>query len=255
MKTKVLHVVSGSSEACTLRCAFRDMKINDDIVYLPIDFSIHYIPKDFSDAELMLTVMSIDSDRLTVRDKEKIFFELKKFVVTDYSSYDKVYVWHGWSADNLLLLYLMSILTDDNLYHIDITSCAEFMKKQNSWPYVDMGCVCPDDIKTFSMLSLAKKVMGTEKTEYIGQWNRWKASTKPYRFSSAETGIIEEYPADFMDDTIIKYAKEGRVLGALMAKVFQEYYNLFISDHIILKRIRELYWEHKLDFIVSIRNK
>ena len=58
-----------------------------------------------------------------------------------------------------------------------------------------------------------------------------------------------------MDHAIIKYAKEGYVLGALMAKVFQEYYNLFISDWIILKRIRELYWEHVLEFTVSIREK
>lgn len=255
MKEKILHVVSSACYRGTLKQAFYGMGIEDEVIYLPVDFSCNYIPKDFSDAELMLAVMSIGTDLLTLHDIEKILSELKTFVTTDYSSYDKVYVWHGGSANDLLLLYLMSILTDDNLYHIDITSCAEFMKKQNSWPYVDMGCVCPDDIKTFSMLSLAKKVMGTEKTEYIGQWNRWKASTKPYRFSSAETGIIEEYPADFMDDTIIKYAKEGRVLGALMAKVFQEYYNLFISDHIILKRIRELYWEHVLDFTVSIREK
>lgn len=247
MEKKTLHVVSSLCTKGTLKMGLCKLEQKPEIAYLPLDLSIGYIPKDFSDKELCFALAS--------HDHMEVFEELKKFVTTDYSQYEKVIVWHGLSANDLLLLYLMSILTDDNLYQIDITSCAEFMKKQNSWPYVDMGCVCPDDIKTFSMLSLAKKVMGTEKTEYIGQWNRWKASTKPYRFSSAETGIIEEYPADFMDDTIIKYAKEGRVLGALMAKVFQEYYNLFISDHIILKRIRELYWEHVLDFTVSIREK
>lgn len=255
MKEKILHVVSSACYRGTLKQAFYGMGIEDEVIYLPVDFSCNYIPKDFSDAELMLAVMSIGTDLLTLHDKEKILSELKTCVTTDYSSYDKVYVWHGGSANDLLLLYLMSILTDDNLYHIDVTTCVEFMKKHSSLPYLDMGCVCPDDIKTFSMLSLAKKVMGTEKTEYIGQWNRWKNSTAPYRFSNIQTGIIEEFPADFMDDTIIKYAREGYVLRVLMAKVFQEFDHLFISGSIILKRIRELYWEHKLDFIVSIRNK
>ena len=246
MEKKTLHIVSSLSIKAVVRVGLDNLDIYPEISYLPINFSFGYIPKDFSDKELCFALAS--------HNQMEAFDQLKDFVTTVYSQYEKVIVWHGWSAQELLMLYLMSVLTYDNLYHIDITSCAEFMKKQNSWPYVDMGCVCPDDIKTFSMLSLAKKVMGTEKTEYIGQWNRWKASTKPYRFISAETGIIEEYPADFMDDTIIKYAKEGRVLGALMAKVFQEYYNLFISTSIILKRICELYWEHKLDFTVSIRN-
>ena len=247
MEKKTLHIVSSLSIKAVVRVGLDELDIYPEISYLPINFSFGYIPKDFSDTELCFALAS--------HNQMEAFDQLKDFVTTVYSQYEKVIVWHGWSAQELLMLYLISVLTYDNLYHIDITSCAEFMKKQNSWPYVDMGCVCPDDIKTFSMFSLAKKVMGTEKTEYIGQWNRWKASTKPYRFSSAETGIIEEYPADFMDDTIIKYAKEGRVLGALMAKVFQEYYNLFISDSIILKRIRELYREHKLNLTVSIREK
>ena len=247
MEKKTLHIVSSLSIKAVVRVGLDELDIYPEISFLPINFSFGYIPKDFSDKELCFALAS--------HNQMEAFDQLKDFVTTVYSQYEKVIVWHGWSAQELLMLYLMSVLTYDNLYHIDITSCAEFMKKQNSWPYVDMWCVCPGDIKDFSMLSLAKKVMGTEKTEYIGQWNRWKASTKPYRFSSAETGIIEEYPADFMDDTIIKYAKEGRVLGALMAKVFQEYYNLFISDSIILKRIRELYREHKLNLTVSIREK
>ena len=247
MEKKTLHIVSCLSIKAVVRVGLDELDIYPEISYLPINFSFGYIPKDFSDKELCFALAS--------HNQMEAFDQLKDFVTTVYSQYEKVIVWHGWSAQELLMLYMMSVLTDDNLYHIDITSCAEFMKKHGSLPYLDMSCICPGDIKDFSMLSLAKKVMGIEKTEYINQWNHWKASTKPYRFSSAETGIIEEYPADFMDDTIIKYAKEGRVLGALMAKVFQEYYNLFISDSIILKRIRELYREHKLDLTVSIRKK
>ncbi len=246
MEKKTLHIVSSLSIKAVVRVGLDELDIYPEISYLPINFSFGYIPKDFSDKELCFALAS--------HNQMEAFDQLKDFVTTVYSQYEKVIVWHGWSAQELLMLYMMSVLTYDNLYHIDVTTCADIMKKHGSLPYLDMSYICPGDIKDFSMLSLAKKVMGIEKTKYINQWNHWKASTKPYRFSSAETGIIEEYPADFMDDTIIKYAKEGRVLGALMVKVFEDFDNLFISDSIILKRICELYWEHKLDFTVSIRN-
>ena len=253
MKEKILHVVSSACYRVTLKQAFYGMGIEDEVIYLPVDFSCNYIPKDFSDAELMLSAMSID--RLELQEKIVIFNQLKEFITKDYTHYEKVIVWHGGSATDLLLLYLMSILTDDNLYHIDITTCEDFMKEHSSLPYLDMGYVSSNDIFTFNMPSLAKRVLEKQESEYANDWNRWKRSTAPYRFSNIHTGVIKEYPADFMDDTIIKYAREGYVLGVLMANVFHEYYNLFISDWIILKRIRELYWEHIIEFTVSIREK
>ena len=253
MKEKTLHVVSSACYRWTLKQAFYEMGIKDDVACLPIDFSLNYIPKDFSDTELMLSAMSLNS--LELQEKIVIFTQLKEFITKDYTHYEKVIVWHGWSAYDLLLLYLMSVLVGNNLYHIDITTCEDFMKKHSSLPYLDMGYVSPNDIFTFNMPSLAKRVLEKQKSEYANDWNRWKRSTAPYRFSNIHTGVIKEYPADFMDDTIIKYARKGYVLRVLMAKVFHEYYNLFISDWIILKRIRELYWEHIIEFTVSIREK
>ena len=127
MKEKILHVVSSACYRVILKQAFYGMGIEDEIIYLPVDFSCNYIPKDFSDTELMLSAMSIDG--LELQEKIVIFNQLKEFITKDYTHYEKVIVWHGGSATDLLLLYLMSILTDDNLYHIDITTCEDFMKE------------------------------------------------------------------------------------------------------------------------------
>lgn len=253
MIKQTLHVVSSLCYRGILRPALHQMGLQDEIIYLPIDLSICYIPKDFSDTELRMAVASVESERATFQERDNWFNELKNFIKTDFSLYEKIIVWHGWSATDLLLLYLMSTLAGDNLYHVDITSCVDFMKKHRFSPFLDMGYVCADDIFTLNMLSFAKKITDEEKDEYITQWNRWKNSTAPYRLFNIQTGIIEEYPADFMDDTIIKYAKEGPKLIRLVGKV-KEYDYPFISDSIIFKRIRDLYWEHKLDFAVLVRN-
>ena len=255
MEQKTLHVVSGLSYTGTLKIGLSEMGIKDDVVYLPIDFSLHYIPKDFSDTQLMLSVMSLNILKLELQEKMVIFNQLKDFVTTDYSNYKKVIVWHGWSADELLLLYLMSVLVGDNLYHIDITTCEDYMKKYPSLPYLDMGYVSPYDVYTFNMLSFAKAVTDKEKIEYTNQWDRWKNSSAPYRFSNIHTGVIEEYQADFMDEAIIKYARNESKFIILVGKVHKEFDCLFISDSIVFNRIIELYWEHKLDLFVSLREQ
>lgn len=255
MEQKTLHVVNGLSARNTVRRGLSEMGIMDDIVCLPIDFSLHYIPKDFSDTELMLSAMSPNNLGLELQEKMVIFNQLKEFVTTDYSNYDKVIVWHGWSAYDLLLLYLMSVLVGDNLYHIDITTCEDYMKKYPSLPYLDMGYVSPYDVYTFNMLSFAKAVTDKEKIEYTNQWSRWKNSSAPYRFSNIHTGVIEEYQADFMDEAILKYANNESKFILLVGKVFKEFDDLFISGSIIINRILELYLEHKLDLFVSLREQ
>ena len=115
METKTLHVVSSSSAKVTLEMG----KVKDDIVFLPINLSCAYIPKDFSDKELCFALAS--------QNKIGIFDQFKDFITKDYSVYDRVIVWHGWAASDLLLLYLMSTLIEDNLYQITITDYPVFI--------------------------------------------------------------------------------------------------------------------------------
>lgn len=150
MEKKTLHVVSSPSRKGMLRMGLGKLDFYPEVIYLPIDFSFGYIPKDFSDKELCFALAS--------HDNVEVFDQLKEFVTTDFSQYEKVIVWHGWSAHELLLLYLMSVLVEGTLYHVDIRENNGFMERYLSKDplriYPDMGYVSPYDIYTYDMLSI-----------------------------------------------------------------------------------------------------
>ena len=236
MEKKTLHVVSSLSVSGTLRMGLREMNIKPEITYLPIDLSCGYIPKDFSDKELCFALAS--------HGQIEIFDELKKFVTTDYSQYAKVIVWHGWSAYDQLLLFLMSVLVKGTLYYVDLRDCKGFMEKylskDPSRTYPDLGYVSPYDIYTYNMISLAKPLNDDDKKYYSRQWFKWANSKAPYRFSNIHTGVIEEYPENFMDDSIKEYAQKYSSFIMVILNVFRKYDDLFISDNIVKRRIYQL---------------
>ena len=229
-----IHVVPSQSVRGTIKCAFNKMKVNDDVIWLPIDLSISYIPKDFSDKELCFALASCDGlDRYDM---------MKKFLSTDFSSYDKVVVWHGWSARDLLLLYLMSVLVDGNLYCIDIRESSEFMNvhldRSPSKLFLDMDYVSPYDV---SIMFAHEKHLSREAIQhYREEWCRWANTNTSFRFSNVHTGIIEEYPECFMDESIIEYAESGLKYGRILGNVMFKYDYLFIPDSIISRRIIKL---------------
>ena len=244
MKEKTLHVVKGMSERGSLRYGLSLMGIEEDIIYLPIDLSIGYLPKDFSDKELCFALASWNN--------MDYFDVLKSFVKTDFSGYDKVIVWHGWSARDLLLLYLMSVLVDEKLYQVDIRDCSDFIKKKRC-EYPDMACVSPGDISEYNMISLAKPLNEKELKNYREQWNKWVNSGSCYRFSDTKTGIIKEYPEDYFDESIIEYAKTCSDYRRITGDVMWDYDYLFIPDRLIIRRIFHLVLEHKLNISITVK--
>lgn len=233
MKENNLHVVSGLSSKGRVSHSLGLLGIKDTVKYLPTNLSSGYIPKDFSDKELCFSLAS--------RNQIDGFYNLKEFITTDYSRYQKVIVWHGWSANDLLLLYLMSVLTEENLYQIDISD-----------QYPDMGYVCIQDIIDKNMVSLAKPVSKQEQIYYRNQWDKWANSPYPYRFSDIHKGIIEEYPENFMDPYIFDAVKKSDNLLLIIGDVMTKMDYLFIPDLIIYRRILELRKNRVLKFSVSL---
>lgn len=227
MKKKTLHVVSSLCTKGTLKMGLCKLEQKPEIAYLPIDLSFGYIPKDFSDKELCFALAS--------HGHMEVFDQLKEFVTTDYSQYEKVVVWHGLSASELLLLYLMSVLVEGELYHVDIR---DYKGKDPSRLYSDMGYVCPGDIS--DMISLAKQLNFNAKEYCREQWYKWASSTTPYRFSNIHTGVIEEYPEDFMDDSIKEYVQKKSSFNRVVGKIMMKYHDLFIPDSIIVRRLYQL---------------
>ena len=238
MKEKTLHVVNGSSICSNVKRGLEYLGSEDEIICQPHDFSIGYIPKDFSDKEFCIALrryMFLDDSKFIT-----YFEEWKQFFSKDFSVYDKVVVWHGGAAFELLLLYLMSVLTEGNLYHIDIKDCEAFMNKYPGKSNLYVGYVSPYDISQFNMLSFVKKVSENEHRYYKEQWYRWANSKSPYRFSNMYTGIIQEYNEDFMDTTIYDYARKFPKLRTVVGKVFSKFEELYISDSIVIERIIKL---------------
>lgn len=236
MKENTLHVVSGLSSKGRVAQSLGRLGIKETVTYLPTDFSFGYIPKDFSDKELCFSLAS--------RNQIDLFYNLKEFITTDYSRYQKVIVWHGWSANDLLLLYLMSVLTEENLYPIDISD-----------QYPDMGYVCIQDIIDKNMVSLAKPVSKQEQIYYRNQWDQWANSPYPYRFSDIHKGIIEEYPENFMDPYIIDAVENSDKLFVIIGEVMSKLSRLFIPDSIIYRRIMQLQKDRVLRLSVTLNEK
>lgn len=234
MKKKTLHVVSSLCIKGTLKMGLCKLEQKPEIAYLPIDLSFGYIPKDFSDKELCFALAS--------HGHMEVFDQLKKFVTTDYSQYEKVIVWHGLSASELLLLYLMSVLVEGELYHVDIR---DYKGKDPSRLYSDMGYVCPGDIS--DMISLAKQLNFNAKEYCREQWYKWASSTTPYRFSNIHTGVIEEYPEDFMDDSIKEYVQKKSSFNRVVGKIMMKYHDLFIPDSIIVRRLYQLRYNGEIE--------
>lgn len=77
------------------------------------------------------------------------------------------------------------------------------------------------------------------------QWNRWKETKTPYRFSDIHTGIIKEYPSDFMDSTIIDIVRQETQISRVVGLVMRKFLELPIPDYMILKRLMDLWYMGK----------
>lgn len=247
MNKKILHVVCGPSNMGSLRMALKRLNIDDDVIYNPLGLADHYLPKDFSDRELCFALASCDQIEL--------FDEVKKFIYTDFSNYAKIVVWHGWSSDELLFLYLMSVLVDENLYRVDIRDCSSFMAKKPKTPFPYMGYVSPFDIYSNNMVSLAKPISDTDKQYYKEQWYHWVNSPFRYRFSDINTGVIQGYPDDFMDSCIIESAKKDPRISHIVGNVMTQFNTLSLWDSVIERRIKKLWENGFLDLKVFVSEK
>ena len=116
MAAKNLHIVHSDQ---TAKRVFRIVNCpdTDEIAVCPVIFSCGILPKTYDKKELEDTAEFL---------RLYSYYSLYDFIHKNFSAYDKVIVWHGRTAEELLLLYLMADLTKDNLYEIDLADCEEF---------------------------------------------------------------------------------------------------------------------------------
>ena len=81
--------------------------------------------------------------------------------------------------------------------------------------------------------------------KYKELWNHWKETKTPYRFSDIHTGIIKEYPADFMDSTINDIVNQETQISRVVGLVMGKFLELPIPDYMILNRLMDLWYMGK----------
>lgn len=120
MNKKILHVVSSDAVKERVFQLINSSK-NEEIVVCPTSLDYGILPKNCTKKELTATALSLQ--------KYSCSDSLYEFTHRDYSVYNKVIVWHGRNAEEILLLYWMADLTKDNLYEIDVADCEEIFQK------------------------------------------------------------------------------------------------------------------------------
>ena len=188
MNKKILHIVD--SDAAKERVfQLINSSENEQIEVCPTYLSYGILPKNYTKKQLAATAASLQKYNWTD--------DLYKFVHRDYSVYDKVIVWHGRHAGELLLLYWMADLTKNNLYEIDVADCKEVFEefKRTSlyhFPVIFVGALEIEEMERHDWLGKYLKKVGEEQhSQYKSNWEYWRNKRSFLRVCRDNNWVID----------------------------------------------------------------
>lgn len=204
MAAKNLHIVySDYVEKRVFRIV--DYNRRDEIEVCPVVFSIGILPKTYEKKELEDT-----AEFLRIYS----YYSLYEFVHKDYSAYDKVIVWHGRTASELLLLYMMADLAQDNLYEIDLADNEElfsYFKKHSSYhyPVITTDFLEAEHMDKYDWLNAyLKKVSAKQHEKYRNGWEHWRNTPSLIRVCKKNDFKIESVDAKYIEGLSNKIMKQ-----------------------------------------------
>lgn len=252
MNKKILHIVD--SDAAKERVfQLINSSENEQIEVCPTYLSYGILPKNYTKKQLAATAASLQKYNWTD--------DLYKFVHRDYSVYDKVIVWHGRHAGELLLLYWMADLTKNNLYEIDVADCKEVFEefKRTSlyhFPVIFVGALEIEEMERHDWLGKYLKKVGEEQhSQYKSNWSYWRKTPSLLRVCRDNNWVIdsvdEEQIAKMMHDIMnsdyyhklpdwVKYAV---LLSIITYDLYVDFSYLFVCEKIadlVLRNNKEL---------------
>ena len=188
MNKKILHIVD-SNAAKERVFQLINSSENEQIEVCPTYLSYGILPKNYTKKQLAATAASLQKYNWTD--------DLYKFVHRDYSVYDKVIVWHGRHAGELLLLYWMADLTKNNLYEIDVADCKEVFEefKRTSlyhFPVIFVGALEIEEMERHDWLGKYLKKVGEEQhSQYKSNWEYWRNKRSFLRVCRDNNWVID----------------------------------------------------------------
>lgn len=188
MNKKILHIVD-SDTAKERVFQLINSSENEQIEVCPTYLSYGILPKNYTKKQLAATAASLQKYNWTD--------DLYKFVHRDYSVYDKVIVWHGRHAGELLLLYWMADLTKNNLYEIDVADCEEIFHKfirtsLYRFPVISVKELNLEEMECHNWLSkYLKKVSKERHNQYKSNWSYWRKTPSLLRVCRDNNWVID----------------------------------------------------------------
>ena len=186
---------------------------------------------------------------------------LYEFTHTDYSVYDKVIVWHGRRAEDILLLYWMADLTKDNLYEIDVADCEEIFKefKRTSlyqFPVIFLEALEIEELERYDWLGEYLKKVGKEQhDQYKSNWEYWRNKKSFLRVCRDNNWVIdsvdEELIVKMMHDIMKSdyyhklpdWVKYSVLLSIITYDLYVDFSYLFVCNKIadlVLRNNKEI---------------
>ena len=188
MKKKILHIVDSDAAKGRVFQLINSSE-NEQIEVCPTYLSYGILTKNYTKKQLAATAASLQKYNWTD--------DLYKFVHRDYSVYDKVIVWHGRHAGELLLLYWMADLTKNNLYEIDVADCKEVFEefKRTSlyhFPVIFVGALEIEEMERHDWLGKYLKKVGEEQhSQYKSNWEYWRNKRSFLRVCRDNNWVID----------------------------------------------------------------
>lgn len=188
MNKKILHIVY--SDAAKERVfQLINSSENEELEVCPTYLSYGILPKNYTKKQLAATAASLQKYDWTDN--------LYKFVHRDYSVYDKVIVWHGRDAGEILLLYWMDDLTKDNLYEIDVADCEELFQEfirtsLYHFPVISVAALDLEEMERHNWLGeYLKKVSKEQHNQYKSNWKFWRNTPSLLRVCRDNNWVID----------------------------------------------------------------
>lgn len=224
MNKKILHIVD--SDAAKERVfQLINSSENEQIEVCPTYLSYGILPKNYTKKQLAATAASLQKYNWTDG--------LYKFVHRDYSVYDKVIVWHGRHAGELLLLYWMADLTKNNLYEIDVADCEEIFHKfirtsLYKFPVISVKELDLEEMERHNWLGkYLKKVSKERHNQYKSNWKFWRNTPSLLRVCRDNNWVI-----DSIDEALI-VKKMHEIMDSDWFHKIPEYVKLAVLGGII----------------------
>jgi len=197
MNKKILHIVD--SDAAKERVfQLINSSENEEIEVCPTYLSYGILPKNYTKKQLAATAASLQKYDWTDN--------LYKFVHRDYSVYDKVIVWHGRNAGEILLLYWMADLTKDNLYEIDVADCEELFQEfirtsLYQFPVISVAALDLEEMERHNWLGeYLKKVSKEQHDQYKSNWKFWRNTPSLLRVCRDNNWVIDSVDEELIEN-------------------------------------------------------